>query len=192
MYGAATVWPGEETRIVTAGQRRASRDRAQGQTQAQETLGEMAALLGDTRPSVLIAGGVLAAVTVGAAVEVAALPVPLHASLGSVFYLGILAVVIMSLLRSLALLIVAGRPVVDALGELRRHTGAPVNPAVPWTPVQFEHDESSDLGWDQARALLSAANLRNARVHLALTWAGVTVGFFFAWTFVSLLLAGRI
>ncbi|HUK69332.1 MAG TPA: hypothetical protein VLW50_11365 [Streptosporangiaceae bacterium] len=157
-----------------------------------ETLRELAELLRDARPGMLVCGVTVAALTVGVAVEEAALPVKLHPGVGTVLCLGLLAVLALSLVRTAVLMISAGRPLMDELGELRRQTGAPVDPTVPWTPVRTLHVVSKTTASDRARAVLAAAYFRNTRIQLALTWATVAIICFCAWTLMLLVLAGRI
>jgi hypothetical protein len=157
-----------------------------------ETLREMAELLRDARPGMLVSGVTVAAVTVGVAVEAVAVPVNLHAGIGTVVCLGLFAVLALSVIRTTTLMIVAGRPLLDQLGELRRQTGAPVDPTVPWTPVRRLPLPSRTTVLDCAQRVLAAAHFRNARIHLALGWAIITMISFCAWTLAVLILAGRI
>jgi hypothetical protein len=173
--------------MVMAGQRRTGRGWVPAQVQ--EILGEAVESVGDAEASRRIAGGVLAAVAIGAGVGIATLRVPLHASAGTGIYLSLLALVIMSLLGSAATLALSRRPVDDALEELRRLAGAPVDLSVPWTPIQAPRFVSED----QARDLLfPAVSLRNMRVRRALIWAGVTFAGFFVWAAAAVVVAGRI
>ena len=158
----------------------------------EDTLREMAELLRDARPGMLVSGVTVAAVTVGVAVEEVALPVNLHPGVGTVLCLGLLAVLALSLIRTAVLMISAGRPLMDQLGELRRQTGAPVDPTVPWTPVRRLHVAARTTVWDRTQAVLAAAHFRNTRIQLALTWATVSIICFCAWTLMLLILAGRI
>jgi hypothetical protein len=157
-----------------------------------EALREMAELLRDTRPGMLVSGVTVAAVTVGVAVEETVLPVNLHAGAGAFLGLVLLGILAVSIVRTAVLMRAAGRPLMDELGELRRRTGAPVDPTVPWTPIRKLPLASPAPGWERARAVLAAAHFRNERMQMALTWATVTIISFAAWTFVQLLLAGRI
>lgn len=157
-----------------------------------DALREMAELLRDTRPGMLVSGITVAAVTVGTAIEEMVLPMNLHAGAGTFLGLALLGILAVSVIRTAVLMIVAGRPLMDELGELRRRTGAPVDPTVPWTPVRRMPTANPTPGWERARAVLAAAHFRNARIHLALTWATVAIISFSAWTLVQLFLAGRI
>jgi hypothetical protein len=167
-----------------AGQRRASRNRAQ----TQEILGEAEASVGDSSTRERIAGGLLASVAVGAVLSITTLRVPLHATAGTMVYLGLLALVIISLVGSAVMLMLARQPVIDARGELRRLTGTPVE-RTPWTPVQQPLYVSDDAARD---LLFDAVSLRNQRVGQALIWVAVTFAGFLAWTVAALVVAGRI
>ena len=158
----------------------------------EDTLREMAEMLRDARPGMLVSGITVAAVTVGVAVETVAVPVKLHAGVGTVIYLGLLAVVALCVIRTAILMIVAGRPLMDQLGELRRLTGAPVDPKVPWTPMRRLPVMSPRAVGERAQAVLAAAHFRNSRIHLALTWATFAIVCFCAWSLALLILAGRI
>jgi hypothetical protein len=80
--------------------------------------------------------------------------------------LGLLLLVMLSWLRTSALVILAEWPVAVAFGELRRATGAPVDPSAPWLPTGARPMVASDFGWDQVVPLIAAANLRHARARL--------------------------
>jgi hypothetical protein len=159
---------------------------------ADETLREMAELLRDSRPGMVISGVTVAAVTVGVVVEAVAVPVNLHAGAGTVVCLGLLAGLALSVVRTAALMLLAGRPLMNQLGELRRQTGAPVDPTVPWTPVRSLPLPPRSAVWDRAQHVLAAAHFRNARMHLALGWATVAMIGFCAWSLALLITAGRI
>src|SRR6266566_1685357 len=159
---------------------------------AGETLREMNELLRDTRPSVRMSRAIVVAVTVGAAVEAAAVPINLHAGVGTVVCLGLLAALALSVIRTTALMALAGRPLMNQLGELRRQTGAPVDPTVPWTPVRILPLASPAAVRDRAQRALAAAHFRSERLHLALGWATVAMIGFCAWSLALLITAGRI
>lgn len=160
---------------------------------ADDTLRELAELVRDARPGMLVSAVTIVAVTVGVAVEAVALPVNLHAGAGTVIFLGLFALLALCVLRTAILMIGAGRPLMDELGELRRQTGAPVDPTVPWTPVRRLPMTSGIAVWERrAHAVIAAAHFRNARIHLALTWATIAIISFCAWTLALLFLAGRI
>jgi len=159
---------------------------------ADEVLREMAELLRDARPGMLVSGFTVAAVTVGVAVEETLLPMNLHAGAGSAASVGLLAVLALSVIRTAVLMISADRPLLDELGELRREIGAAVDPNVPWRPTRTRIAISQAPGWDRVRAMLAAAHFRSIRTHMALTWATFAIICFLAWTLVSLVVAGRL
>ncbi len=157
-----------------------------------ETVREVAELLGDTRPGMLVSGFTVAAVTVGVAVVAAVLPMRLNAGASTLLSLALLFIVMASVIRTVVLMISAGRPLLDELGELRRETGAPVDPTVPWTPMRMRTATSEAPDWDRVRALIAAVYFRNSRINLALTWATLAIISFLTWTFVTLMITGRI
>ncbi len=157
-----------------------------------ETVREVAELLGDTRPGMLVSGFTVAAVTVGVAVVAAVLPMRLNAGASTLLSLALLFIVMASVIRTVVLMISAGRPLLDELGELRRGTGAPVDPTVPWTPMRMRTATSEAPDWDRVRALIAAVYFRNSRINLALTWATLAIISFLTWTFVTLMITGRI
>jgi hypothetical protein len=124
---------------------------------------EVTAMLGSTRWCILASGGLLAAGAVGFSIVVATWPVARGEGGGGLCCLGLLAVVMLSWLRAATLLALAERPVASALGELRRRTGAPVDPSVPWVPFGVRRTLLTDLGWEHAWALVAAATLRHTR-----------------------------
>jgi hypothetical protein len=126
------------------------------------------------------------------AVEEMVLPTHLHGGVGNVIYISLLAGLVACVVRVVTLMISASRPLMDELGELRRQTGAPVDPRVPWTPVRNVINISVALRRRRMEAVISAAHFRNLRVNQALGWAAITVICFFAWTIISLIIAGRI
>jgi hypothetical protein len=103
--------------------------------------------------------------------------------------LGLLVLVMVSWLRTSLLVVLAERPVAGALGELRRVTGAPVDPSAPWLPLGVRPIPASDLGWDHVVPLIAATNLRHARARLAFSWAVITTTGFCVWMALSFAMA---
>ena len=159
---------------------------------ADETLREVAELLRDARPGMWVSRITVAAVTVGVAVETAAVPINLHAGVGTVLCLGLLAVLALCVLRTAILMVGSGRPLMDQLGELRRQTGAPVDPTVPWTPVRALPLASATAVQKRLEHVLATAHFRNERMHQALGWSTVAMIGFCAWSLALLISAGRI
>ncbi len=102
--------------------------------QAQELLGEMAALLRDTRPGTLTSGAALGAITIGLAVEAAARPGPRPGPAVAVCA-GLFAILALCWLRAVTLLVLSGLPLGRALAQHRVHTGAPLDPRAPWASI---------------------------------------------------------
>jgi hypothetical protein len=159
---------------------------------ADDTLRAMIELLKEARPAMVVSGVAIAAVTAGVAVEEAVLPASVHGGVGAVLYVGFLAALVACVVRVVGLMISASGRLMNELGELRRQTGAPVDPRVPWTPVRNLGVVSPALRRKRMEAVISAAHFRNLRVHQALGWAATSVICFFAWTLVSLIMTGRI
>lgn len=150
---------------------------------------DMRELLRDGRTGMLVSGTTIAAVTLGLALEEPLLPRALHAGAASAVCGVLLIALTVSMARTAMLMIAAGWPLVDELGELRRRTGAPVDPSAPWTSAGLSAGPFPVSGWEHLRAVLAAAHLRSVRVHQAMTWASIAVACFFAWT-VAVLVIG--
>lgn len=156
---------------------------------ADDVLREMTELLRDARPGMLVSGFTVPAVTVGVAIEEALLSTNLHTGFGSVLSVGLLAVLALTVIRTAILTLLAGRLMLDQLGELRREIGAPVDPTVPWTPMRNLTAVSEAPGWDRMRAIVAAAHYYSFRSHQALTWATLAIICFFIWTLVTVVVA---
>jgi hypothetical protein len=154
---------------------------------AQEVIGEMARLLRDTRGSMLLGGSVLSAVTIGIALEAAFSPSVLRPDSVGLARLALLSALILCWLRAGALLLLAGRPVLDQLNDQRWRTGAPVDPRVRWLTVPSAEDGAETGNWTHVSLMLGAARIRRERVHLADTWTFITAGCFLVWTALALL-----
>jgi hypothetical protein len=150
---------------------------------AQELLGEMAALLRDTRPGTLTSGAALGAITIGLAVEAAALPAPRPGPAVAVCA-GLFTIMALCWQRAVTLLVLSGLPLGRALAQHRVHTGAPLDPRAPRAsiPPPGAAAVAGRWGWARAHLLLSQARFRNERIQLALTWTLITTGSFLAWT----------
>jgi hypothetical protein len=142
-------------------------------------IGALTHLLDDTRTGTQLAGGLLAAAAVGIAVTGTAWPLRPGAT---VCCLLLLVAVLLSWVRAAVLLALAGRPVTGTVAELRRRTGAPVQPAAPWVRDGTGQVTEFHLGRRQAQSLIAAASLRQARTQLALRWAMLAAGGFCVWT----------
>jgi hypothetical protein len=139
---------------------------------------------GDTRRLTCLSAGLLAAVLVGAATVTAALLGRGHpVSLGSV---GLLLPVILSWLVTVVLVLIAERPVTGAFAELRRSTGAPVDPSAPWAPLGVRPLADSAVTFGHVVPLIAAATRQHTRARLALSAAVITTAVFLLWMVLSL------
>jgi len=153
--------------------------------QAQEILGEMAALLRDSRPGVLICSASAGAIAIGTAIEAVTLPLTSRSGPGIAVVGGVFLILVVCLLRTVTLLMMSGARLGHTLGQQRLYTGAPLDPRAPWAtiPAPGEADGiEGPWGWTRAHLLLSQARFRVARIQAALNWALVTTGVFLAWT----------
>ena len=154
---------------------------------AQDQIAEMAGLLRDTRGSALLGGCVLSALTIGIALEAAFSPSVLRPGLAGVVSVSLLGGVILCWLRAAALLLLAHRPVLDQLNDHRWRTGAPLDPRVRWLSMPSTEDSEAAWTWTRVNLMLGAARVRRERIHLADTWAFITVACFLVWTAAILL-----
>ena len=153
------------------------------EAEAQHVLGEMAALLHDSRPGVLAGGAAAGAIAIGTAIEAAALPLISRTGPG-VAVVGILfLILVLCLLRTVTLLVLSGLPLGRLLDEQRVRTGAPLDPRARWATIPAPGDVPGlPWGWDRAYLLLSQARFRAERIQAAMNWALVTTGAFLAFT----------
>jgi hypothetical protein len=162
-----------------------SRDAA-SQESAQELLAEMAALIRDTRPSLVVSGSVAAAVLAGLATESVVLPLTGRGP-GAVAAIALFAAVALCLLRTLSLIVLAGLPLAQSLSQQRVASGAPLDPRAPWASIPGPGTDPRSWTWARAHLLLSQARFRADRIQAATSWALVTAAMFLAWTSVVLL-----
>ena len=153
---------------------------------AQNQIAEMAVLLSNTRGSTILGGSVLSALAIGIAVEAAFSPSVLRPGLAGVASVSLLGCVIVCWLRAAALLLLAGRPVLDQLNDHRWRTGAPLDPRVRWLTGPSGDGETA-WDWAHVNLMLGAVRHRRERIQLADTWAFATVACFLAWTVTVLL-----
>jgi hypothetical protein len=158
-------------------------DRAQSDRgPAQEAIGEMASLLRDPRGDIVLGGSVLSAITVAAALEAAFSHTALRPGLAGILSVILLCSLIGCWLRAVALLLLAGRPLLDQLNDHRWRTGGPVDPRVKWLTLPTVEDSAAEWNWARVNLLLGAARIRRERIHLADTWTFITVAIFLVWT----------
>jgi len=154
---------------------------------AQDQIAEMAALLRNTRCSTILGGSFLSALAIGIAVEAVFSPSVLRPGLAGVVSVSLLGCVIVCWLRAAALLLLAGRPVLDQLNDHRWRTGAPLDPRVRWLSTTTADDSEAAWSWTQVNMMLGAARVRRERIQLAETWTFITVACFLLWTAAVLL-----
>ena len=161
----------------------ASEDRAlPEQGRAQEVIGEMACLLSDTRTSMLLGAGILSAVTLGTAMDAGFSHSVPRSGVSWLVCVGLLIGLTVCWLTTVTLLILAGRPVLCVLSDLRWRTGAPLDPRVRWLTLPPIESGFAEWSWMRAHLLVSAARLSRERVQLALTWTFITSVVFLGWT----------
>jgi hypothetical protein len=149
---------------------------------AQEVIGEMASLLRDPRGDLVLGGSVLSAVTVATALEAAFSHPAMRLGLGGILSVILLGSLIGCWLRAVALLLLAGRRLLDQLNDHRWRTGGPVDPRVKWLTLPTMEDSSAEWNWARVNLLLGAARIRRERIHLADTWTFITAALFLVWT----------
>ena len=155
---------------------------------AQNQIAEMAALLSNTRGSVILGGSVLSALTIGIALEAAFSPSVLRPGLAGAACVSLLGGLLLCWLRAASLLLLlASRPVLDQLNDHRWRTGAPLDPRVRWLSTPSIGDGEAAWSWAQVNMMLGAARVRRERIQSAETWTFITVACFLLWTAAVLL-----
>ena len=149
---------------------------------AQELVGDLAELLNNTRPVMLLDGGLLAALTVGIGVEAGLSRHPAGAGAAMLVTGTLLGCVIVCWLVAVSRLVLAGRPVLGMVNDHRWKAGAPLDPRARWLhlpPIQATRDEWI---WVRAHLLVGAARIRMVRVQRSLAWTLATTALVLAWT----------
>jgi hypothetical protein len=177
---------GEGTAPEASGHQASGPEDTRPHESAQELLAEMAALIRDTRVSLTVSGAVAAAVLIGLATESVVLPVTGRGA-GTVAAVALFAVVALCLLRTLALIVLAGLPLGQALSQQRVASGAPLDPRAPWASIPAPGTDLRPWAWSRAHLLLSQARFRADRIQAATNWALVTAAAFLVSTAVVLL-----
>jgi len=154
---------------------------------AQNQVAEIAVLLSNTRGSTILGGSFLSALAIGIAVEAAFSPSVLRPGLAGVASVSLLGCVIVCWLRAAALLLLAGRPVLDQLNDHRWRTGAPLDPRVRWLSTPTAGDSQAAWSWTRVNMMLGAARVRRERIQQAGIWTFITVACFLLWTVAVLL-----
>jgi len=144
----------------------------QADRSAQELLEEMAALLRDSRPGLLAGMAALAAMTVGLAVEVTAFSAVPRSTAAMCACAALFTIAALCWLRAAAMFMLSGVPLGHALGRLRAHTGAPLDPRARWAGLA----PGTDGGWTWAHAhlMVGQARFRYERIQHAMAWTVVT------------------
>lgn len=154
---------------------------------AQALIGEMADLLRDMRGSIIADGCILAAITIGFAMESGLSARALRLSLAGVLNLGLLCGLLACWLIAVFLLARTSRPVLNTVSELRWVTGAPLDPRAGWVTLPPVRANPADWTLNRAHLLLGAARLARYRMQFADTWTYITGGYFLAWTLILIL-----
>ena len=163
-------------------------DQAQpDQGPAQEIIGEMAWLLRDTRSSMILGGSVLSAITVAIGLEAAFSGQAVRPGVVGAVNAGLLSGLLLCWLTAVIMLVLASRPVHNALSEMRWKTGAPVDPRAGWLTLPPTGADPAEWTWTRAHLLLGAARLARRRAQIADTWTYITAGYFGVWIVVILL-----
>jgi hypothetical protein len=176
-------WPSIPPEGYYADGERAQPDQAlPDQGPAQAVIGEMAALLRDTRGNMLLGGVVLGAIAIGIALETAF-------STRAVGMFGgfLLCCLLVCWLTALVQLAMVGRPVLNLLSEMRWGTGAPVDPRARWLTLPPVGAYPEQWTWTRAHLMIGAARLARWRSQRADTWTFITAAAFLVWTVVILL-----
>jgi hypothetical protein len=167
---------------------RSQSDRSQpDQGPAQETIGEMAGLLRDTRGSMLLGGSVLSAITVAIGLEAAFSARAVRPGLAGAVNVGLLSGLLLCWLTAVILMALASRPVHNELSDMRWKTGAPLDPRAGWLSLPPAGADRQEWTWARAHLLLGAARLARRRSQVADTWTYITAAYFLVWTIVILL-----
>lgn len=153
-----------------------------GNEPAHAVIGEMARILGETHGNLQMDACLLSAIMIGIAVEAGLSARVLRPGLPGAVSVVMLCGLVLCWLISVALLAMAGRPVLSSLSELRWGTGAPADPRACWLTVPAPGANPDTWTWSRAHLLLGAARLARYRIQLADTWTCVTVACFLVWT----------
>src|SRR3984893_16891686 len=166
----------------------ALRDWAQtDQWPAQESIGEMAWLLRDTRSSMFLGGGVLSAITVAIGLEAAFSGHAIRSGVLGAVNAGLLCGLLLCWITAVIMLAVATRPVHNALSEMRWKTGAPLDPRAGWLTLPPAGSDPREWAWARAHLLLGAARMARRRTQIADTWTYIAAAYFLLWTAAILL-----
>jgi hypothetical protein len=162
-------------------------DPSRAGTQTDHTVSAIADVIvitSDTRRLGYICAGFLAADLVGTAAVGSALAVSGRAlALGSV---ALLVPVFACWLVTALLVVFSEGPMSRALAQLRRTSGAQVDPSAPWRPVGVRPLADGEMTWSHVVPLIAAATRQHARARIALSAALLTTVAFLLWMALSL------
>jgi hypothetical protein len=147
----------------------------------------MAWLLRDTRTSVILGGSMLSAITVAIGLQAAFSGQAVRPGVVGAVNAGLLSGLLLCWLTAVIMLVLASRPVHNALSEMRWKTGAPVDPRAGWLTLPPTGADPAEWTWTRAHLLLGAARLARRRAQIADTWTYITAGYFGVWIVVILL-----
>lgn len=150
-------------------------------------IGEMAWIMRETRGNILASAGVLGSLMIGIALEAGFAGRAVQPGMFRVFNIGLLLGLIVCWVTAIVVLALAGRPVLDALGELRWRTGSPLDPRAQWLTLPPVGANAEEWTWIRAHQLLGAARLARQRVQFADTWTYATAAYFVLWTTVIII-----
>jgi hypothetical protein len=168
-------WTPEETPEETPGETAAEWDDGPA---AQGLLGEMAALLRDSRPGLMAGISALAAMTVGLAVEVMAFSAVSRPVAATWACAGLFTIAALCWLRATALFMLSGVPLGRTLAQLRARTGAPQDPRAPWASAPPA--TAGQWTWAHAHLMVSQSRFRYQRIQHAMNWTLLTGAAFLA------------
>jgi hypothetical protein len=148
---------------------------------AHAVIGEMARLLRETRGHMLACAGLLGAIAIGIAAETGASARSPRHGLTDIINIGLMCPLFCCWLVAAVLVAIAGRPVLNALSEIRWVTGAPLDPRAPWLTVPPHGAHPEAWTWIRAHMLVGAARMARYRIQLADTWTCVAAACFLVW-----------
>jgi hypothetical protein len=140
-----------------------------------ELLGHATALVRVCAQDAVIAGVLLVMVLVGVLTQLAG-------GASGPFALPLLLIPGLAFCVSAGLVVRARRTMVAALSSVRGHTGAPLDPGVPWRPFGLDAALQTRVRDGELRRLLAAAHRCSELSWQAVVWGVVTAVLFLFWT----------
>jgi hypothetical protein len=160
----------------------------QDQGHVHAAIADMAQLLRETRGHMLATVGMLGPIAIGITLETGYAARALQPGMFRVLNIGLTLGLFFCWLAAAALLALAGRPVLNALSELRWVTGSPLDPRAKWLTLPPLGANPEEWTWNRVHFLLGAAWLARRRIQRAETCACLTAAAFFVWT--AVIIAG--